>query len=336
MVRRFSNSICNQCLDLEPDWPPNFMGPSKIKPCFPNQMALYHRKLWVPIILATSTGGFLSGEEVSRKWNVELPAPPPIESRPSEQPVSQPISSTVLASHTERREVTQAAPMQGLPPVRGNVNVSVKLVEDPKLPEPPPTLPSLPPDDPAVVARLAEARKNFQSTEIAFVSVTVYDHSRSLVRIHPNGKEDKTVTAWSNVNFSHFCGFSGWRVNHPDGTSHDVRLLFGVSRESIAQQQAMAERGGRDYTPPVIPELPDLAAAGPAFVVIDGPTESSAMSLLEQSHELYRKEGARMEQAWKNAEAETEARRAHFLSNPPHPKDVSLKFWKRNSLPSNP
>jgi len=45
--------------------------------------------------------------------------------------------------------------------------------------------------------------------------------------------------------------------------------------------------------------------------------------------ELYRKEGASLEQAFYDREKAQAERREYFLANPPKPKDVTISFWKR-------
>ena len=74
-------------------------------------------------------------------------------------------------------DVVEPPPMTGLPPVTGTITQTVHLVEDPGLPDPPPPLPALPVDDPAVLARMAEMQAKHRGIQIAFVSATVYDHS---------------------------------------------------------------------------------------------------------------------------------------------------------------
>jgi hypothetical protein len=46
-------------------------------------------------------------------------------------------------------------------------------------------------------------------------------------------------------------------------------------------------------------------------------------------HDLYRVEGARMAAACQARAIAYEARKAYLLANPPVPKDVTIRFWKR-------
>ncbi len=242
-------------------------------------------------------------------------------------PKPEPIEVKVLSSRTTRMNVTEAAEMPDLPPITGTINVTVQFVEDPKLTDPPPPLPALPPDDPAVVARLAELAEKYRGTELVFLSATVHDHNRTLLRIYPNGRVGDSVTAWSNLDFNHFSGFSTYRVKDAvDETMYDFGLLMGIGNQNTQQRT----KYGRNDAPE-IPEMPDFAEGGPSFVVVEGDAKSPAMDTLEQIHDLYRKEGARMEEAYHAREKARAARKAYLLENPPKPDDVTIQFWKRNA-----
>ena len=95
------------------------------------------------------------------------------------------------------------------------------------------------------------------------------------------------------------------------------------TRERLAQH-------GRGYDEPEAPKLPDLAANGPAFVVTEGDAKSEAMDTLEQIHDLYRKEGVRLADAYVAREKAYAERKAYLLANPTKPKDVTVRFWERS------
>ena len=247
----------------------------------------------------------LNAQEIATKWDVEIPVPITDGTPSAPIPKPEPLDLKILSSRTTRMDVTEAPEMHDLPPITGTINVTVQVVEDPHLPDPPPPLPTLPPDDPAVLARLAELREKYRGTELVFLSATVYDHNRTFLRIYPNGKVGDEVTAWSNLDFNHFSGFSTYRVKDAeDGTLYDCGLLMGIGGIDTRRWREMAEARGIEYKGPKIPEIPeipempDFAEGGPAFVVVDGDAESPAMDTLEQIHDLYRKEGARMEEAY--------------------------------------
>ncbi|MGL4398854.1 MAG: hypothetical protein ACRCXD_03215 [Luteolibacter sp.] len=286
---------------------------------------------FLPVSLAL-LGGVLSsrGEEAAPHWDVEIPVPIADGTPSPPTPKPEPIEFEVLTSRTKRMLVTEAPEMSDLPPIKGTINVTVQMVKDPGLPDPPPPLPVLPPSDPAVLARMEELRKHYRGTELVFFSATVYDQSRTFLRIYPNGNLEGHIIAWSNVNFNHFSGFSTFRVKNSDGTFRDYGLLMGVGSVETYQMRQRLARHGQSFDRPEIPELPDLATSGPSFVVTEGQTDGEAMNTLSQIHDLYRKEGVRMEAAFHAREKAYSERKAYLLANPPVPKDVAVQFWKRS------
>jgi len=292
-------------------------------------------------ISAALLGGLLpicGQESPVSGWDVEIPVPISNGTRAEPAPNPEPINFKVLSSRTQRLQVTEAAEMAGLPPIKGTINITVQMVKDPGLPDPPPPLPALPlpalpPSDPLVIARLRQLRESYRGTELVFLSATVFDHSRTLLRIHPNGKLEGEVTAWSNIDFSHFSGFSTYRVHHEDGTFSDYGLLMGIGNTDSYRMLRRLAKYGYFYDLPEIPKLPDIAISGPSFVVVGGETQGEAMDTLSQVHELYRKEGVRMEEAYHAREKAYAERYAYLLKNPPVPEDVMLRFWKRPPSP---
>lgn len=276
--------------------------------------------------------GFTSlyAQEAATKWDVEIPGPISDGTRPAPTPAPEPIDFRVKNSRTSRMEVTEAPEMADLPPINGTINVTVQLVEDPRLTDPPPPLPALPPDHPAVVARLAELFEQYAGTQLVFLSAEVHDHNRTLLCIYPNGRLDDAVTAWSNLDFNHFSGFSTFRVKDGiDGTLHDIALLMGIGNTDKQRLEELAKNSGIDHDAPKVPEMPNLAEGGPTFIIVEGDAKSPAMDTLEQIHDLYRNEGARMESAYHAREKAQAERKAYLLANPQKPKDVTIRFWKR-------
>ena len=273
----------------------------------------------------------LHGQEmVAPVWDVEIPVPISDGTPTEPAPKPEPIDFKVLTSNTRRMDVTESPEMSGLPPIKGTINVTVQRVADPGLADPPAPLPVLPPSDPLVIARMKQLRESYRGTELVFLSATVFDHSRTLLRIHPNGKLEGEVTAWSNIDFSHFSGFSTYRVNNTDGTFSDYGLLMGIGNTDTYGTRKRLARHGHDYNLPEIPELPDLAISGPSFVVVGGETNGEAMDTLSQVHDLYRKEGVRMEEAYHAREKANAERYAYLLKNPPVPDDIMIRFWQRD------
>jgi len=272
-----------------------------------------------------------SQERAVLQWDVEIPAPIADGTPTEPTPKPAPIDFEVLTSRTTRMDVTEAPEMSDLPPITGTINVTVQIVEDPNLPDPPPPLSALPPDDPAVVARLAELSAKYRGTEFVFLSATVYNHNRTLLRIYPNGGLDQKVEAWSNLDFNHFSGFATYRVKDAeDGTIYNFGLLMGIGSTDTRRWAELAAKKGFEYKAPEIPKMPDLADGGPSFVVVEGDAKSPAMDTLEQIHDLYRKEGVRMEEAHYAREKAYAERKAYLVAHPPKPEDIVIKFWERD------
>ena len=230
-----------------------------------------------------------------------------------------------------RLDVVEPPPMPGLPPVTGTITQTVHLVEDPGLADPPPPLPALPVTDPAVQARMEELRVKYRETRIAFVSATVYDHSRTYLRCYPSGGGDKEVSGWSNLDFNHFSGFATYQVKGTDGEIREYALLMGIGNTDTVRTGEWMAKHGIAYEESEAPELPDLATAGPAFVITEGETpDQEAMVLIQDMHDLYRVEGARMAAAYQARVIAEEQRKAFFLAHPPKPKDVTVLFWARD------
>ena len=272
------------------------------------------------------------------KWNVEIPAPI-VQVAPTE-PVkeSEPIKFEVLSSRTKEVYVRGAPEMSDLPPIEGTIKMTIQRVANPGLTDPLPPLPSLPPNDPAVLARLQELRETYRGTELVFLSASVHmendtaENACTLLRIYPNGQVGKEVVAWSNLNFLHLTGQGGYRVNNDDGTQQDMGILMGISPMYAQTMRRMAERAtqaGREYTEPEIPELPDLSTAGPQFLIVEGDDESPAMDVLEQLHDLFERSGEQLKDQYLAREKARVERKAFLLANPPKPKDVTVRVWRR-------
>ena len=72
---------------------------------------------------------------------------------------------------------------------------------------------------------------------------------------------------------------------------------MGIGNADTYKMRQRFARHGHDYDDPEIPELPDLAVTGPSFLVIEGQTNGEAMDTHSQVHDLYRKEGVKMDSA---------------------------------------
>ncbi len=257
------------------------------------------------------------------------PSPPP--------PKKESIPFEVKTSITKRVHVVESPEMAGLPAPEGTINLTVQLVKKPGLPDPPPPLPALPPNDPSVVARMTELRESYRETQLVFVSATVYDHSWTYLRCYPSGGGDrKEIALWSNLDFNHFSGFSTFQCKGKDGVMRQYGLVMGIGNEVTQQRLDPLAKNDEENEDQEIPKLPALATGGPAYVITEGDTnDREAMELIEGMHNLYRVEGVRMKAAYHARIKAYEERKAFLTAHPPVPKDVTIRFWNRDNVKTN-
>ncbi len=273
----------------------------------------------------------LYAQEIPTTWNVEIPVPVSDGTPSPPPPKREPIDSSVKSSRTSRMAVTEAQEFLDLPPVTKMVNVTLQVLEEPELPDVIKPLEALTPEDPAVVERMSELSEAYEGTQLIFVSASVYDHNRTLVTIYPNGKEEGSITAWSNIDFNHFGGFSTFRVRDAvDGTPFDYGLIMGLGNEKTQEADKQETKTLSEEKTKAPESLRDLAVAGPSFVVVEGKNKGQAKDTLEQIHDLYRKEGERLHAAFLAREKAEAERRAELIANPKQPQDILIQFWKRD------
>ena len=126
-------------------------------------------------------------------------------------------------------------------------------------------------------------------------------------------------------------------MNYADGTQQPIGILMGISPMYTQAMRRMAERAaqaGQEYHEPEIPKLPDLAEAGPDFLIVEGDDESPAMDVLEQLRDFFERSGEKMKDQYLAHEKAREERKSHLLANPPKPKDLKVRVWRR-PLPQN-
>jgi hypothetical protein len=240
--------------------------------------------------------------------------PPPVPPKP-------PLNLTVLRSHQQPMRVDQPAPLPVMPATTHTIKTTIEIVKrPPPAPAPaPPAVPS-PPLDAAALARLAALRAERRSTELVFLSATVYDHQRTLLRWHPNGRPDQEMTAWSNLDWNDFCGLGSYTWNN-----RKFVLFMGIGNESTAARAGGARRTDRAGQASQAPALP---TGGPAFVVTQGdPTDPAATDLITGLHELYQTEGPRLKAARLGREQANREREAAIRAHPPIPADIIIRCY---------
>jgi hypothetical protein len=234
------------------------------------------------------------------------------------EPEPEPIDFTVLRRHKERVYVEESPELPGLPAPKGKINVTVELVRQPTIADPP-ILPELEPEKPAAVVSVEESTKESPDTQLIFVSASVYKNTFTQFRIQASGPDAEEITGWSNIDFNHFTGFASYQIKGTDEEVREYALVMGIGDINTLDPSD------------AIPRLPDLATQGPAFVLTGGDIKNRATKeLVESMHILYKAEGERLAEAYRLRTKAYEERKAFLLANPPKPKDVTLRFWKRN------
>ena len=314
--------------------------PDLINPCrfgiisfviVPNATAMFVAK-FIPLSFGIALIASLYAQDTHTNVSHETSIIGPIsDGRPGE-PVVAPVlpDFRVRTSIMRRMRVVEAPEMDGLPPVQGWIKATVQRVDDPRLPDPPPPLVVSAPNASAVSARLARLNPHDQATDIIFISATVYDHTRTLLRYSLSGPERGEISAWSNLDFNCFSGSSSYQVKGADGKSREHGLVMAISNEDPRTQASFLAKHHLTYKAPQIPMLPDLASGGPAFIVIPSDTDEKAgVEVIKGLHDLYRVESARMQEAYQARMKAQEERKTYLLANPAVPDDVTIRFWKR-------
>ncbi len=173
---------------------------------------------------------------------------------------------------------------------------------------------------------------NAKKVRSAFVSATVYDNEKTLLRWWVSGDPPRSFEAWSNIDFNHLCGFASFEYG-------DARydLLMLVSRMDTEGWRKLLAEHGRTLE---LPESPELPADRPAFILTKGDAEDEeGMAMMEGLHQLYAIDQDRLAAACEAREKAHTEREAWLKANPPQPKDVTLRFWTgkgRSRHPATP
>ncbi len=232
---------------------------------------------------------------------------------PPSPPMPEP-ELNILKTLTKPIVRIEPAPLPDMQPVQKTVTLTKHIIVEPDYPEVPPPLPPREITDPAVIARMAIMRAKYRKTEMVYVSATVYDRRRTLVKWWPNGHHEEAMSAWSDVDFNLLSGFAEFTLQ-----GRKFSLLMGLGNENSTTRRRSVSKTGRTYTTPEIPMIP---ADGPGFVVIKGDaTRPGALDVLTSLHELYRIEGTRLQDAYAGREQARIEAEARHRANPPQPKD---------------
>ena len=249
----------------------------------------------------------------------------------------------VLRTQQRRVYINEGPPMTGLPAVEGEISIEVHEVVDPGLPAlPEPSaevrdVPQPPVEQPYLFGELLDSVANKQ---MVFISATVYDRSRTLLKCYLSGDSDKKITAWSNLDFNYYSGMGTFAVTGAEGKTRHYDYFMGIGNLDREYVREYRKRHGLDPLPDDLPQIPELPDDGPAYVVQQGDPDdpapdSAILTMLDDLHAFYRDEGERLIESYEARKRAREARRAELLANPPKPKDVKVHFWSGTRTNSN-
>lgn len=227
---------------------------------------------------------------------------------------------------------TEPAPLPGMVPVTKERTVTIEKVADPHLPEPPPVV--VPdPNDPEVIARRAAfraaARAAYKPAQVISLSATTYDFTLTRLVWRSKERPNEEITAWSNIPFEYIRGFGDYVIK-----DKKYMLFLGYGVETTLNRKRLAARLNIPYVPPLPPPLPDLAADGPAFVVVKGDaTGTPELEFLTGLHEIFPTEAPRLKAAYEAREAARIAHEAYVRAHPPEPQDIHLRVWEIEGEP---
>ena len=193
--------------------------------------------------------------------------------------------------------------------------VIMHRVADPGLPDPPASPPPM--NKQAMAALRASPKwqamiaKRGKATVIQ-LSATVVDHEATFLRWRYEGEE---YQAWSNIDFNHFGG-------------------FGEFTKSGRRYLLFMELGNVNSEPVPMPgwpgEPPELAADGPAYILVKGDSSKpAAVEPIGALHDLYLAAGERLAAAYEGREHARAGREAFLKAHPPVPSDTVVYFWPR-------
>lgn len=208
---------------------------------------------------------------------------------------------------------------------QGGRNVTIHRVADPGLPERvEPIRSELDLDDPQVQAWLEQQRHAPKKLRLTIISATVFDHETTFLRwwVFDDDGPPEEFQAYSNVDFNHLTGFGTYEVG-------DVQfgLLMGIGNSDAAGRQRFAEARGLESPEPALPALAD---GGPRYAITQGDTTNTdGVALIDGLHELYRNEKERLVTAYEGREQARREREAFLKANPPQPKDITLRYWRK-------
>ncbi|MCF7734424.1 MAG: hypothetical protein K9N23_22265, partial [Akkermansiaceae bacterium] len=277
--------------------------------------------------------GLLSAQDARYPTDPSAPAPvihgsvadgtPPAPA-PPKPPAAPPRILRSLHKPVERVHPSAAGGARQAATVRATLEFVAKPASPPEpIPlSPPPPRPAAAIDS-AWLEQFRAARAARPPHSQVFISATVYDGTRSLIRWWISGTKGGMFSAWSNVDFTCLGGFNSFSWK-----GHDYSLLMSTGNTTAAAYEkcsARAAAAGHPIPPLVIPTLP---ADRPAFVLTKGdPGDAASLAPLEALHLLYQHEAPRLTAARNGREVARRARAGWLRLHPPQPQDITVPCW---------
>lgn len=143
-----------------------------------------------------------------------------------------------------------------------------------------------------------------------FLSGSVYGNEITEIRWQHEGQ---WVTAWSNVDFNHLRGVTGFDT----ADAHYSFLLVMDNQPIEAMEKPEIQKVLENQTEPAY--------------LVEGDVPDSALLGLEALHDYYGANATELEAAWKRSESIREARERYEAANPKQPEDVIIRYWSIKS-----
>lgn len=152
------------------------------------------------------------------------------------------------------------------------------------------------------------------------VSATILDDQTSLVKCWSTDGGPE-VRAHSNCNWSHFVGQQFFQ----DGNIQYSFLLLPTVHQGNNEGSAVMVKPD---------ELPEIRKSGARYMVMEG-EEEETLDFLESIHQRYDREKKILIREFRNRQKDAKERAHQMRVNPPKPRDVIIRFGRRNPKSSD-
>jgi len=178
-----------------------------------------------------------------------------------------------------------------------------------------------------VLAQQAKQRRYAQKTEEVLIqksfvvsAMILSDQTTYLQCWSTTGGE--TFTGYSNCNWNHFKG----QQNFQDG---NIQYAFMLLPGTVPHSESNLEYG-EEAIHSAPKELPEILKVGARYLVVSGGENNDTIDFLESIHRRYDLEKRMLIRSFRKREREMEKKKHQLKINPPKPKDVEIRFWRRD------